>query len=184
MFRKHMSSSFWLCCRQGHLCFTNTCLVPCPCLVWRWCSGQTLDMQSRGSQNNPNLFICMSNLTMNSVNIWERRSSSAVVVKLLACGARNPGFDSRSHRYDFRDWLSPASKLRYGWNKNPQNYQPTKTIWEMSSIMSYLLVCWTSFSLQLPLSSIILLSPVNSKATFVLQLFAKQSHISGSRSLV
>ena len=32
----------------------------------------------------------------------------------LACGARGPGFDSRSCRYDFRDWLSPASKSRYG----------------------------------------------------------------------
>ena len=32
------------------------------------------------------------------------------MVKLLACGARGPGFDSRSRRYDFRDWFSPASK--------------------------------------------------------------------------
>ena len=31
------------------------------------------------------------------------------MVKLLACGARGPGFDSRSRRYDFRDLLSPAS---------------------------------------------------------------------------
>ena len=31
-----------------------------------------------------------------------------MVVKLLACRARDPGFDSRSRRYDFRDWLSPA----------------------------------------------------------------------------
>ena len=31
------------------------------------------------------------------------------MVKLFACGARGPGFDSRSRRYDFRDWLSPAS---------------------------------------------------------------------------
>ena len=30
--------------------------------------------------------------------------------KLLACGARNAGFDSRSRRYDIRDLLSPASK--------------------------------------------------------------------------
>ena len=41
-------------------------------------------------------------------------SSGGVVLKLLACGARSPGFDSRSCHYDFRDWLSPASKLRYG----------------------------------------------------------------------
>ena len=37
-------------------------------------------------------------------------SSGGVVVKLLACGARGPGFDSRSCHYDFRDWLSPAFK--------------------------------------------------------------------------
>ena len=34
----------------------------------------------------------------------EIRSSGGVVVKLLACGARGPGFD----------WLSPAAKSRYG----------------------------------------------------------------------
>ena len=38
-----------------------------------------------------------------------------VVVKLFICGARGPGFDFRSCHKDFRDWLSPASKLRYGW---------------------------------------------------------------------
>ena len=43
-------------------------------------------------------------------------STNGVVVKLLACWARGPGFDSRSHPYDFRDWLSPASKSRYSWN--------------------------------------------------------------------
>ena len=43
-------------------------------------------------------------------------SSGGVVVKLLACGARGPGFDSWSHRYDFRDWSSPASKSQYGCN--------------------------------------------------------------------
>ena len=40
--------------------------------------------------------------------------NGGVVVKLLACEARGPVFDSRSRRYDFRDWLSPASKSRYG----------------------------------------------------------------------
>ena len=35
------------------------------------------------------------------------------VVKLLVCGARGPGFDSRSRRYDFRNWLSPATKSPY-----------------------------------------------------------------------
>ena len=41
---------------------------------------------------------------------------AGVVVKLLACGARGPGFVSRSPRYDFRDWLSPASMSRHGSN--------------------------------------------------------------------
>ena len=41
--------------------------------------------------------------------------SGGVVAKLLAYGARGPGFDSRSRRYyDFRDWLSPAFKSRRG----------------------------------------------------------------------
>ena len=34
--------------------------------------------------------------------VW---SSDGVVVKLLACGANDPGFDFRFCRYDFRDWL-------------------------------------------------------------------------------
>ena len=42
------------------------------------------------------------------------RGSGGVVVKLFAYGARGPGFDSRSRRYDFIDWLSPTSKSRYG----------------------------------------------------------------------
>ena len=46
----------------------------------------------------------------------ERESSGGVVVKLLACGARGPGFDSWSRNLKFREWLSPASKWWYGWN--------------------------------------------------------------------
>ena len=42
-------------------------------------------------------------------------SSGGRVVKLLACGARGPGFESRPRHWIFRDWLSPASKSRYGW---------------------------------------------------------------------
>ena len=42
-------------------------------------------------------------------------SSGGRVVKLLACGARGPGFDSPPRHLNFRDWLSPASKSRYGW---------------------------------------------------------------------
>ena len=40
--------------------------------------------------------------------------SSGEVVKLFACEAKGPGFNSRSRRYDFTDLLSPASKSRYG----------------------------------------------------------------------
>ena len=40
-------------------------------------------------------------------------SSVGRVVKLLACGARGPGFDSPPRHLNFRDWLSPASKSRY-----------------------------------------------------------------------
>ena len=40
-------------------------------------------------------------------------SSDGVVAKLLACGARGSWYNSRSCCYGFRDWVSPASKLRY-----------------------------------------------------------------------
>ena len=49
--------------------------------------------------------------------------------KLLACGARGPGFDSRSRRDDFRDWLSAASSRdmaeRSLNRRKSQNNQPT-----------------------------------------------------------
>ena len=45
-----------------------------------------------------------------------RESGGGRVVKLLANGSRGPGFDSWSRHLNFRDWLSPASKSRYGWN--------------------------------------------------------------------
>ena len=48
--------------------------------------------------------------------LLEIGSSGGVVVKLLACGAIGPGFNSLSPRYNFRDWLSPTSKSQYGWN--------------------------------------------------------------------
>ena len=40
-------------------------------------------------------------------------SSDGAVAKLLACGANGLAFDSRFSCYDFRDWLSPASKSQY-----------------------------------------------------------------------
>ena len=42
------------------------------------------------------------------------RSGGGRVVKLLAYGARGPRFDSRPCHSNFRDWLSPAFKSRYG----------------------------------------------------------------------
>ena len=41
-------------------------------------------------------------------------SGGGRVVKLLPCGARGPGFDSPPRHLNFRDWLSHASKSRYG----------------------------------------------------------------------
>ena len=41
-------------------------------------------------------------------------SSGGRVVKLLAFGARGPGFDSSPRHLNFRDWFSPASKSPYG----------------------------------------------------------------------
>ena len=56
------------------------------------------------------------------VSIWKgftsfipERSSGGRVVKLLACGAKGPGLIPGLVIWIFRDWLSPASKLRYGW---------------------------------------------------------------------
>ena len=43
------------------------------------------------------------------------RSSVGRVVKLLACGARGPGFDSRPCHLNFQRLVIPASKSRYGW---------------------------------------------------------------------
>ena len=57
-------------------------------------------------------------------------SGGGGVVKILACRAQGPGFDSRSRHFDFRDWVSPASKLQCDGKivkatLNPQN-NPTK----------------------------------------------------------
>ena len=41
-------------------------------------------------------------------------SGGGRVVNLFAYGARGPGFDSPPRHLNFRDWLSPASKSRYG----------------------------------------------------------------------
>ena len=70
-----------------------------------------------GSKNSmSSTKLCFWALRKRKMATSASRSSGGVVVKLLACGARGLGFDSRSRRYDFRDWLSPAFKSRYGWN--------------------------------------------------------------------
>ena len=38
-------------------------------------------------------------ITLNRLTLW---SSGGRVVKLLACGARGPGFDSRPHHLNFQ----------------------------------------------------------------------------------
>ena len=56
-------------------------------------------------------------------SVW----SSGVVVK-LGLRSKRSGFDSRSRRYDFRDWLFPASKSRYGrfpLKRRKSSVQPT-----------------------------------------------------------
>ena len=68
------------------------------------------DRQTDAGQSDPYVPLCFADdkkVTM---------SSGGVLVKLLTCEARGSEFDSRSRRYNFRDWLSPASKSRYGCN--------------------------------------------------------------------
>ena len=50
-----------------------------------------------------------------SFNFLHYRSGGGVV-KLWTCGARGPGFESRSHHFHYIYWVSPASKLQYDWN--------------------------------------------------------------------
>ena len=57
---------------------------------------------------------------------------------------RGSGFDSQSCRYNFRDWLSPASKSQYIWNTavrssevNPQynNNEKHGSLWHIHTCM-------------------------------------------------
>ena len=64
------------------------------------------------------IFLSPSCIHVRNIEAVSRKllgSSSGRVVKLLACRARGPGFDSRPRHLNFRDWLSSASKSRYGW---------------------------------------------------------------------
>ena len=58
------------------------------------------------------LTMMCSKLTL-ELHVHACRSISGVVVKLLACGARGPGFDSKSFAaMMFRDWLSGCFQVR------------------------------------------------------------------------
>ena len=61
-------------------------------------------------------WLIRNTLSISLTDRPSRGSSGGRVVKLLACGARGQGFDSPPPHLNFRDWLSPASKSRYGWN--------------------------------------------------------------------
>ena len=66
------------------------------------------------------------------------RSSSGVVVKLMACEARGPGFDSRSRHYDFRYWFSPAPSRdmaeRSLKRRNSSKQKPTSTVSQTNEV--------------------------------------------------
>ena len=62
------------------------------------------------------IVYCISPHLLIELRSSQLGSRGGVVVKLLACRARGSGLDSRPRRYDFRDWLSPASKSQNGWN--------------------------------------------------------------------
>ena len=73
--------------------------------------------------------------------------------KFLACWARGPGFDSGSRRNDFKDWLSPASKSRCGWNiaKAQSRSAALKSLWRNQSYPSLSaspIECYVSCSSQ------------------------------------
>ena len=66
-------------------------------------------------ENGPSKFVQTVDKCYKYENIGKRLGSGGGrVVKLLACGARGQGFDSPPCHLNFRDWLSPASKSRYG----------------------------------------------------------------------
>ena len=83
-------------------------------VAWKNCTSVLIFIHVLGDKISPqNIFDCYIYFIKSAVSALDR-SSGGVVVKLLACRAR--GWGSISRRYDFRDWLSPASKSGYGWN--------------------------------------------------------------------
>ena len=71
---------------------------------------------------------------LSSYSSW---SSGGRVVKLLACGARGPGFDSRPRHLNFQRFViycfQVAIWLKYRWSDvNPQYNQPTKSYSSLS----------------------------------------------------
>ena len=59
---------------------------------------------------------CIMTLIQGHISKVKVGSGRGRVVKLFACEARGPEFYSQPRHLNFRDWLSPASKSRYGWN--------------------------------------------------------------------
>ena len=64
------------------------------------------------------------------------RNSGGVVVKLVACGARGPGFDFRPRRYNFRDWylLLPSRNMaERSLKRRKSSNKPTNHVYTVSS---------------------------------------------------
>ena len=120
-----MQTSSWRTRMMLRVSFASWLLRP---VIFRWSQMRTNPPESFLPYLNSAILICsivfckyMSIIIISVpgrvLNMWNAgallslrvfMSSGGVVVKLLAYGARGPGFDSRSRRYDTRDWLCPA----------------------------------------------------------------------------
>ena len=73
---------------------------------------------------------------------WNVGSSGGRVVKVLACGARGPGFDSRPRHLNFQRLVISCFQVEI-WLKgrlidvNPQNNQPTNQ-WNVPVFFQYI----------------------------------------------
>ena len=80
---KKENEKFW------HTSFYNKCVQ----------SSFPMETTSISKAVNVNILVDIKR----SFFLLQQWSSGGVVVKLLTCGARGPGFDSPSRRYDLRD---------------------------------------------------------------------------------
>ena len=85
-------------------------------------------------------------------------SGGGVVGKLLTCGARGPGFYSRSRRYDFRDWLSLASLFK-------ATYQPTNPLPERMENNS------KTMYMHFPINLLTLIHPTDGSALYANNIY-------------